>query len=147
MDGTDKMVVYITRQLLGLVGLGGSELVSIQNKLIQFGAASVEIRQNVREIGDWMANILPPWAAYRVLMSGCLIGLNKCSGVWPVGVGETWQRLIAKCVLAMTGEEAKEACGIEKLCGGLEARIDVFFTWCVSYGRKHLRGGLGVSPN
>ena len=118
-------------------------MVSIQNRLIQFGAASVEIRQTVAENGDWMANVLPPWAAYRVLISGCLIGLDKCSGVWPVGVGETWQRLIAKCVLAMTGEEAKEACGIEKLCGGLEARIDVFFTWCVSYGRKTPRRRTG----
>ena len=31
--------------------------------------------------------------------------------------------MLAKCVLAVTGEEAKEACGTEQLCGGLEAGI------------------------
>ena len=29
-----------------------------------------------------------------------------------------------KCVLVVTGAEAKEACGTEYLCGGLEAGIE-----------------------
>ena len=31
--------------------------------------------------------------------------------------------MLANCVLAMTGEESKEACGTEHLCGGLYERI------------------------
>ena len=54
-----------------------------------------------------MANGRPPWAAYRELMLVPLIDLDKCPGVKPVGVGETWRRMLAKCVLVVTGEEVK----------------------------------------
>jgi hypothetical protein len=42
-------------------------------------------------------------------------------GVRPVGIGETLERLGAKCVLLVCGDEAKEACGVDQLCAGLEA--------------------------
>ena len=70
-----------------------------------------------------MANGLPPWTAYRSLMLGHLIGLYNFPGVRPVGIGETWHWMLAKCVLAMTREEAKEACGTYQLCRGLEHSI------------------------
>ena len=35
---------------------------------------------------EWMANRCSPWEAYRALMLGRLIGLDKCPGVRPVGV-------------------------------------------------------------
>jgi hypothetical protein len=41
-----------------------------------------------------------------------------------VGAGETWRRLFAKVVLRIAGGEAKEACGIDQLCAGLEAGIE-----------------------
>ena len=72
-----------------------------------------------------MANSRPPWESYRALMPGRLIGLNKCPEVRPVCAGDTWRRMLAKCVLVVTGVEAKEACRMEELCGGLEAGIEV----------------------
>ncbi len=71
-----------------------------------------------------MANDSPPWAAYRAIKAGRLIGLDKCPGVRPVGIGECWSRLDAKCVLLVAVEEAKEACGVDQLCTGLEAGIE-----------------------
>ena len=68
-----------------------------------------------------MSNICPNWEAYRALILGRLIGLDKVPGIDPVVVYDTWQRILAKCVLAVTGEEAKEACGTEQICGGFEA--------------------------
>ena len=56
-------------------------------------------------------------------MSGHPIGLDKCPVVRSVGVGETWRRILAKCVLAVIGLEAKEACGTEQLCRELESGI------------------------
>ena len=53
----------------------------------------------------------PPWAAYRAIMANRLIGLDKCPGVRPVGIGEIWRRLFAKTVLVVAGAEAKEECG------------------------------------
>ena len=43
-------------------------------------------------------------------MAGCLIGMDKYTGVRPMGVGETWKRMMAKCVLKVAGQEVKETC-------------------------------------
>ena len=56
-------------------------------------------------------------------MSGRLIALGKSPGIRPVGIGETWRRLLAKCLLRVSGQEAKAACEIEQLAGGVEAEI------------------------
>ena len=38
-------------------------------------------------------------------------------------MGDTWCQMLAKCMIVVTGEEAKEACGMEQLCGEMEAVI------------------------
>ena len=57
-------------------------------------------------------------------MSGRLIALNKQPGIRPVGVGETWRRMMAKCLLKVAGPEAKTACGTTQLAAGLEAGVE-----------------------
>ena len=57
-------------------------------------------------------------------MSSWLIALDKQPGIWPVIVGETWRRLMAKCLLKVAGPEAKTACGTTQLTGGLEVGIE-----------------------
>ncbi len=37
---------------------------------------------------------------------------------------ETWRRAFAKCLLKVAGPEAKEACGTDQLCAGLESGIE-----------------------
>ena len=66
----------------------------------------------------------PPWAAYRLLIIGWLIVLHKQPGIRPVGVGDTWRRMMEKCLLQVTGQEAKAACGTAQLAGGVEAVIE-----------------------
>ena len=63
-------------------------------------------------------------SAYRALISSRLIALDKQPGIRPVGVGETWRQLIAKCVLKVAGPEAKSACGTTQLAGVHEAGIE-----------------------
>ena len=70
-----------------------------------------------------MSNYRPPWATYRTLMSGRLIGLDKFPGVRPVGLGEIWRWILAKCMFVVMEAGAKEACGKEQLYSGLEVRI------------------------
>ena len=53
-----------------------------------------------------------------------LIALDKCPVVCPIGVGETLRRLLAKCVLAVAGEEAKIACSTEQVSAGTEGGIE-----------------------
>ena len=57
-------------------------------------------------------------------MSGRLIALDKQPGIRPVGVGETWRRLMAKCLMRVTGPRLKAACGTAQLAGGVEAGIE-----------------------
>ena len=99
-------------------------MVRLQHWLLQFGAASMGLRHIVGEFGDWMVNGYPPWAAYREMMAGRLINPDKCPVVQPFRVGKNWCRMLAKCVLAVAGAGAKEACSMEQLCGGLEAGIE-----------------------
>ena len=99
-------------------------MVSLQHWLLRFGAASGELRLIVAEVREWISNGRPPWATYRAMMSGQLIALDKNPGIRPVGIGETWQRLLAKCLLRGTGQEAKAACETEQLAGGVEAGIE-----------------------
>ena len=65
-------------------------------------------------------------------MSGRLITLDKQPGITPVGVGDTWRRLMEKCLLKVAGTEAKTACGTTQLAGGLEAgREGAIHAMCV----------------
>ena len=82
------------------------------------------MRRIVADFMEWMSNLWTPWAAYRAMMSFRLIALDKQSGVRPVRVRGTWQRLMAKCLLWVMGQEAKSACRTEQLSGGVEAGIE-----------------------
>ena len=115
VDITNEMVAIVVRQLLGALGPRGDDSVSLQHWLRRFGATSTGLRKIFSEFGDRMANGRPPWAAYRELMLGRLIGFDKCLGVRPVRVGETLRQILEKCVLAMAGEEAKETCRTDQL--------------------------------
>ena len=57
-------------------------------------------------------------------MSGRMITLDKHPGTTPVGLGETWRRLMAKCLLRVAGPEEKSAYRTTKLAGGVEAGIE-----------------------
>ena len=78
----------------------------------------------VWDFTEWLSNGWPPWAAYRAMMSGRLITLDKQPGIRPVRIGKTWRRLMAKCLLQVTGQEAKDACGTEQVAGSVEAGIE-----------------------
>ena len=113
VDITDDVVSVVAGRLSGGAVPGGTDSVSLQHWLLRFGAASGELRLIVAEVGEWLSNGRPPWAAYRAMMSGRLVALDKSPGIRPVRIGETWRRLLAKCLLRVSGQEAKAACGTE----------------------------------
>ena len=77
-------------------GPGGTDSVSLQLWLLWFEAARWELRMIVGDFVEWMGSGRPPWVAYRALMSGRLIVLDKQPVIRSVGVGETWRRMMAK---------------------------------------------------
>ena len=125
MDITDVTVAEVAGRLSGGAGTGRTDSILLQHWLLRFGSASGELRLIVGDFTEWMGNRQPPWAAYMALMSGRLIVLDKQPGIRPFGVRETWQRLVAKCLLWVTGPEEKAACGKIQLAGVVEAGIEV----------------------
>jgi hypothetical protein len=125
LDITEDTIEVTACRLSGGAGLGGTDAHALQQWLLRFGKSSRLLRQAAADLVDWLANSFPPWAAYRALMPGrLLVTLDKCPGVRPIGVGEIWRRLAAKVTLLVSGCNAKERCGIDQLCAGLEAGIE-----------------------
>ena len=42
----------------------------------------------------------------------------------PIGIGDIWRCLLAKCLLQVNGEEAEITCGANQLCSGIRAGIE-----------------------
>jgi hypothetical protein len=78
----------------------------------------------VADFIDWMINRFPPWTAYRAIMAGRLLALDKSPGVHPVEIRETWQQCFTKVFHLIAGGDAHEACGIDQLCAGPQAGIE-----------------------
>jgi hypothetical protein len=53
-----------------------------------------------------------------------LVALNKQPGFHPVGIGESFCRLMAKYLLGEIGHLATTTCGIRNICAGLPAGIE-----------------------
>ena len=149
VDITDYVVAALAGRLLGGAGTGGTDSVSLQHWLLRFGEASGKLQQIVVEFGEWFSNGRTPWAAYRAMMSVRLIALDKSSGIRPVRIGETWRRLLVKCLLQVTGQEAKAACGTEQLAGGgVEAGIEgEIHATCLQLTHHSQEEEWGVSPH
>ena len=92
--------------------------------LLKFGENSTRLCTSVEFIFDWLANGIPPWAAYCAFMSGCLIAIDKQPGVRLFGVGETSRNFFAKIILNVKIPEATMVCQDNQLCTGLKAGID-----------------------
>ena len=88
----------------------GADSVSLQHCLMRFGMVRGELRLIVVDFVEWFRNGRLPWAAYRAMMSSLLIVLDKHPGVRLFGVGETWWRLVANCLLQVVRQESKAAC-------------------------------------
>ena len=123
MDITKYTVTAVAEILSGGAGPGGADSVALQHWLMRFGAASAELRLIFGDFVEWLGNGRPPWSAYRALMGFRLVALDKQPGIRPAGVGETWRRMMVKCLLRVAGPEAKASCGMTQLAGGLEAGI------------------------
>ncbi len=121
---TADTVEKVSKNLSGAAGLGGFDSKELSRWLLQYGTRSEKLRKTIAEFTSWLANDNPPWAAYRALMSGRLLALDKCPGIRPIGIGETFRRLMAKLVIAVTRNEAQIACGVDQLCAGLQAGIE-----------------------
>ena len=121
---TQDDVESICSRLSGAAGPSGTDAVELANWLLRFGQESENLRGEMAAWTNWLANTHPPWAAYRAMMANRLVALDKQPGTRPVGIGEIYRRLWAKCLLKAIGSQATAACGNYNLCAGLQAGIE-----------------------
>ena len=121
---TPDDVEAIASRLSGAAGPGGTDSVELANWLLRFGNESAAFHEEMAEWTNWLANSHPPWAAYRATMANRLVALDKEPGTRPVGIGESYRRLWAKCLLKAIGSQATAACSNYNLCAGLQAGIE-----------------------
>ena len=124
LDVTAEIVEEVASKLSGAAGPGGTDAVALQSWLLRFGAESELLRIEMAAWTEWLTNAHPPWAAYRALVACRLVALDKQPGVRPVGIGEIFRRLFAKCTIAIIGHQATTACGNLNLCAGLPGGIE-----------------------
>jgi hypothetical protein len=94
--------------------------------VLWFGGTSQQLHKAVTEFTDWLTNRSPPWTVYyRALQAGRLMTLDKCPGVRPAGIGESWIMwiMLKWGVLLVTRGKAKEICDMNQLCVALESGI------------------------
>jgi hypothetical protein len=117
------VVEKVSLSLSGSAGPGWTNAVDLWDWLLRFGKESDAFWEEMAAWASWLANSNPPWAAYRAFMACRLVALDKQPGVRPVGIGEVYRRLLAKCVLNVIGTQATGACDNLNLCAGLPAGI------------------------
>jgi hypothetical protein len=135
---TQDDVEAISSRLAGAAGPGGTDAVDLANWLLRFGRESEALREEMAAWTNWLANTSPPWADYRAMMANRLVALDKQPGTRPVGIGEVYRRLWAKCLLKAIGSQATAACGNFNLCAGLQAGIE---------GAVHAVRGVFADPS
>ena len=74
------------------------------------------LRDALAELARRLANTTVEWNDVRVLMASHLLALDKCPGVWPIGVGEVLRRIL--------GKDVEQICKTDQLCSGLKSEIE-----------------------
>ena len=120
----DENIEQNAKKLSGSVGPSEIESISMSHWLLKFGGSSAILRNSIASVVEWLANGYPPWAAYHVMIWGRLVGLDKCPGVRPIGIGDILRRLLYKMMLFVLDNEAAMVYGTDQLCSGREARIE-----------------------
>ena len=109
-------------QLSGRAGLGVTDSVSLRHWLLRFGAASGAVSDCCRLRGLFKKRAGP--IGRLPIYDEHPSDRNRQSARGQASqVGGTCRRLMAKCLLQVTGQEAKAALGTEQLSGGVKAWI------------------------
>ena len=108
---------------------GGTDSEALQGGGVKIWEGQKILCTIVENSVDWPANKSPPWAAYHEFMSGCLIALDKQTGVCPVRVGENWRHSFSKIVLKVTRLEDTMACKDDQMRAVIKVEINGTVQW------------------
>ena len=126
---------------------------ALQHWLLRYGNTSLKLRETIAQLTEWIANNDIPWAAIHGLTLGRLIAIPKSGGqsIRPIGIGESWRRIMSKCIIRETGIEAQIACSKKQLCSGIpcgiESAIHVATEFINSFSNDSPDGFIKIDAN
>ena len=90
LSGLDITVghVEVACQLQGAAGPDGSSAMQWRDYLLRLFRHSGHLCDSVAMLARHMANSVVDWDIICALVANCLIALDKCPGVRPIGIGE-----------------------------------------------------------
>ena len=121
---TGSHLLFVAHHIQGDAGPGGCDAGHWRDVLLRFGAYSSRLRDAVAALARRLLNSIVPWEDISALVENCLIALDKCPGVHPIGNGETLRLVVGKAVCYATRVDVELACGSDQLCGGVRSGIE-----------------------
>ena len=95
-----------------------------QSMLLKFGNASEQLREAVSKLTRRLANTIVPWEDIWALKAKRLIAFDKCPGLRPIGIGNVLDRLCAKIMIDITGDDVEQECQADQLGSGIKSAIE-----------------------
>ena len=102
----------------GAVGPSGLNAVEWKRLCCSFYRHSDDLCRVVAGLAKKLCTTYVDPQGISALLACRLIALDKSPGVRPVGIGETFWRLISKAVLQVAREDIQAAVGCLQLCAG-----------------------------
>ena len=124
VDVTAEHVQKVANSLSGGAGVSAIDAAQWKNLLLKHGGASANLRESMAALTRRLANSIVDWDDIRALKAKKLVALDKCPGVRPIGIGDVADRLCAKVMIFITGDDVQFECLADQICSGIKSGIE-----------------------
>ena len=122
LEGIDATLIQsMALKTDGAAGPSGIDAYGWRRLLAFFQRESTALCEAVAMVARWICQQFVDPAALQGFTACRLVALDKCSCVWPIGIGEVLWRIIGKAILTITGANVQQATGALQMCAGQQA--------------------------
>ena len=108
----------------GAAGLSGLDAHCWRRMCTSFKSASNDLCHSLALLAKRLCTTFVDPKGLSALLACCLIALDKCPGVRPIGICETAKRIIAKAILSITRDDIQDVTGSLQVCAGQIAGME-----------------------